>query len=152
DCDLFARNLPHPSHAWCHQMKVFISNSGKLSEQLAEALSDWLPKALQFIRPYFSSDIEKGAKWETEISENLKTSTICIIALTKESLKSSWVMFEAGAISSSHTKARICAILFDLKPIDVVGPLVHFQATEYSKDEIYKLVKTINASAEEDRR
>ena len=41
--------------------KVFISWSGSLSQKLGEALRNWLPSALQFVKPYFSpEDIEKG--------------------------------------------------------------------------------------------
>jgi hypothetical protein len=134
-------------------MKIFVSWSGDLSRQLAESLREWLPKALQYVKPYFTpSDTEKGSRWETEIIENLKTSKVCVIALTRESLDSNWVTFEAGAISSNHDKARICAILFDVRPVEVTGPLVHFQATEYSMDEIRKLLTTINNQADEDKR
>lgn len=134
-------------------MKVFISWSGNLSKQLAEALSKWLPRTLQYVKPYFSpDDIEKGARWDSEISEELKNSKVCIIALTRQCLDSKWIMFEAGAISTSHDKARVCAILFDVRPIDVEGPLQRFQATEFSKDDIRRLLETINSNAEDDRK
>ncbi|MCK5605193.1 hypothetical protein KAR91_25100 [Candidatus Pacearchaeota archaeon] len=46
--------------------KVFISWSGDLSRKLAQAVYDWLPGALQYVKPYFlPEDIEKGAKWDT---------------------------------------------------------------------------------------
>jgi TIR domain len=129
-------------------MRVFISWSGELSKQLAEAIRDWLPNVLQYVKPYFTvADTEKGARWENEISKQLEASNFCIIALTRESLNSNWIMFEAGAISRSVEKTRICAILFGIEPIDVKGPLAAFQATRFSKEEVCKLVKTINANA-----
>jgi hypothetical protein len=131
-------------------MKVFVSWSGDVSKQLAEVLSKWLPKTLQYVKPYFSpDDIEKGSRWDSEISQELKASKVCIVALTRRCLDSKWIMFEAGAISTSHDKARVCAILFDIKPTNVVGPLQSFQATEFSKDEIRRLLVTINSNAEE---
>ncbi len=53
--------------------KVFISWSGDLSRKLGEALRNWLPAALQYVKPYFSpDDIEKGAKWNSEIAKELE--------------------------------------------------------------------------------
>ncbi len=129
-------------------MQVFISWSGKLSERLGHALREWLPSTLQYVKPYFTpADIEKGAKWDSEISKKLEESNVCIIALTRESLGSSWVMFEAGAISRSVDKARVCAILFGIEPTDIQGPLERFQATRFSKEDIHRLLLTINSAA-----
>jgi hypothetical protein len=134
--------------AGAYSMRVFISWSGELSRQLAEAIREWLATTLPYVKPFFTpSDIEKGANWAQEISVQLKQSGFCVIALTPESLNSNWVMFEAGAISSSVDKPRICAILFDIEPTDLQGPLAAFQATRFSREDIYKLVKTINSNA-----
>jgi hypothetical protein len=74
-------------------MKVFISWSGERSKSFAEAIRNWLPLALQSAKPYFTpADIEKGAKWDNEISEQLEQSDICIIALTRDNLNSPWIM------------------------------------------------------------
>jgi hypothetical protein len=130
-------------------MRVFISWSGDLGKQLAAAIREWLPLMLQDVEPYFTpADIEKGAKWETEISKELDQSNFCIIALTRESLNSNWIMFEAGAISRSVEKARICAVLFGIEPTDLQGPLASFQWTKYLKEDIHKLVQTVNSSLE----
>jgi TIR domain len=89
-------------------MNVFISWSGEPSEQLAEAIREWLPDTLTYVEPFFSPrDIEKGANWVQEMTAKLKQSGFCITALTRESLNSNWIMFEAGAISSSVEKPRI---------------------------------------------
>jgi TIR domain len=134
--------------AGAYSMRVFISWSGELSKQLAEAVREWLATTLSYVKPFFTpSDIEKGANWGQEISVQLKQSSFCVIALTRESLNSNWVMFEAGAISSSVNKPRICAILFDIEPTDLQGPLAAFHATRFSREDIYKLVKTINSNA-----
>jgi TIR domain len=131
-------------------MRVFISWSGDRSHKLAQAIRNWLPSTLQYVKPYFTpADIEKGAKWDHEISKALEESNVCIIALTRESLSSQWIMFEAGAISRSVESSRVCAILFDLEITDVQGPLERFQATKFSKDEINRLLVTINSNAGE---
>jgi TIR domain len=129
-------------------MKVFISWSGELSRQLAGAIRDWLPTTLQYVKPYFSpADIEKGAKWENEISKELGVTNFCIIALTRESLNSKWIMFEAGAISRSVVKPLVSAILFDIQPADVEYPLATFQHTKFVKEDIRRLLKTTKAAA-----
>ena len=129
-------------------MRVFISWSGELSKQLASAIRDWLPTTLQYVKPYFTpADIEKEQSGNLEISEELGASSICIIALTRESLDSKWIMFEAGAISKSANNPRLCTVLFGIEPTDVQGPLERFQATKFSKDDIHQLLKTINSNA-----
>jgi hypothetical protein len=134
-------------------MRVFISWSGELSRQLGEAIRKWLPSALQHVRPYFSlEDIEKGANWASKIFEQLSGSAVCVIVLTRENLTSSWIMFEAGAISSRiDDKARVCPIIFDLEPTDLQGPLSHFQATHFAKVDIRKLFNTINSLSGENK-
>jgi hypothetical protein len=133
-------------------VRVFISWSGELSRELGEAIRDWLPSALQFVRPYFTpKDIEKGAKWASEISEALSASSVCIIVLTRDNLASSWIMFEAGAISSTIDKSRVCPIVFDLEPTDLQGPLSQFQVTRFVEADIRKLFNTINSQAGENK-
>src|SRR6516164_2994774 len=62
-------------------MKVFISWSGDRSKQLAEVIHWWLPNVLQFVKPYFTpADMEKGTRWDNEISKELGQSQIGIIA------------------------------------------------------------------------
>lgn len=52
-------------------MKVFIVWSGTRSFEIAKALNDWLPRVIQAVKPFFSHEIEKGAKWACEIDAAL---------------------------------------------------------------------------------
>lgn len=132
--------------------KVFISWSGELSQQLAEALRNWLPSALQFVKPYFSpEDIEKGAKWNSEISKELESSNIGVICLTRDNTEKPWILFEAGALSKTLEKSRVCTLLFDVDPTDVKGPLTSFQGTRFAKDDFKRLISVINAAAGDSR-
>jgi hypothetical protein len=82
--------------------QVFISWSGELSKKLAEAVREWLPATLQFVKPYFTPmDIEKGTRWVTDISGELSKSHAGIICLTRENIGSPWMCFEAGALSKN---------------------------------------------------
>lgn len=128
--------------------KVFISWSGELSKQLAEAIRNWIPGVLQFAKPYFTpDDIEKGAKWVSDISRELESSDIGLLCLTPDNTDKPWILFEAGALSKNFDAAHVCTILFNLEPTDLKGPLTSFQTTRFQKDDMRKLISTINNSA-----
>jgi hypothetical protein len=131
-------------------MKVFISWSGDRSKQLAEAIHWWLPHVMQFAKPYFTpSDIDKGKRWNNEISKELGQSQIGIITMTEENLTSPWIMFEAGAISKVVEEGLVCPIVFGIKTTDLVGPLKNFQAIAFNKAEVRQLLGTINKAGKE---
>jgi len=126
-------------------MRVFISWSGKRSQIVAEGLRDWLPCVIQLVRPWMSaSDLGKGARWSLEVAQELATSQLGIICLTPENLLSPWILFEAGALSKTLDQSLVCPYLFDLKPIELAGPLAQFQATSSTKDDTLKLLQNIN--------
>jgi hypothetical protein len=126
-------------------MKVFISWSGEHSKKLGEALKEWLPGVLQRVQPYFTpSDIEKGARWASEIAAELSNAQVGILCITRDNLHSDWVMFEAGALSKSLEKSHVCPILFGISNADLAGPLKQFQTTEFNRGEMHKLMATVN--------
>ena len=132
--------------------KVFISWSGDLSRRLGEALRKWLPAVLQYVKPYFTpDDIEKGAKWNTDIARELDEANIGLICLTRDNTEKAWILFEAGALSKSFEKSRVCTILFNLDTTDLRGPLTGFQTTRFNKEDIKRLVETINSAAGEEK-
>jgi len=129
--------------------KVFISWSGPISRQVAEALRDWLPSVVQAIQPYFSpDDIAKGSRWSKEIAQELESSSVGLICLTRDNLDAPWILFEAGALSKNLDRSRVCPILFGVRPADVKEPLAQFQCAEFSKDEMKKVVTTVNSQLE----
>lgn len=132
--------------------KVFISWSGPLSQKLGEALRNWLPSALQFVKPYFSpEDIEKGAKWGSEIAKELETANIGVICLTQDNTEKPWILFEAGALSKSLERSRVCTLLFGVDPSEVKGPLTSFQATRFIQEDFKRLFAAINSAAGDSR-
>lgn len=124
-------------------MKVFLSWSGKRSKYTAGVLCEWLPQVIQAVEPWTSSEIEKGARWGLEITEKLEQSKVGIICLTRENLNEPWILFEAGALSKTKD-AYVCTFLLDLRPTDIVQPLAQFQATQFKKEDVRKLLDTIN--------
>ena len=130
-------------------MNIFISWSGERSKNIAIALREWLPNVIQAIQPWMSdSDIDKGARWSSDIASKLEESVMGIICLTPENLEAPWILFEAGAISRTVGKTFVCPFLFQVEQSDISGPLVQFQFTKAIEDETKKLLLTINKALE----
>ena len=128
-------------------MDVFISWSGERSRAAAEALRGWLPKIINAIKPWLSSeDIDKGARWGTDVASRLEGAKAGIICLTPSNLHSDWILFEAGALSKTLKNTFVCPFLIGLEPSDVKPPLAQFQATKATKDDVLKLLKTLNSA------
>jgi len=127
-------------------MRVFVSWSGATSKALAEAVTEWLPKVIQSVRPFFSPDgIAKGSRWHGEIAKELENSHIGLLVVTRENMQAPWMLFEAGALAKSVAFSKIVPILFDLPLGDLEGPLAQFQSASFSKDEMKRLVRMINS-------
>jgi hypothetical protein len=124
-------------------MKVFLSWSDERSKKTAELFSEWLPQVIQAIEPWISNDIAKGARWSNEISLELEKSKIGIICLTPENLDNRWILFEAGALSKI-SESRVCTFLLDLTPSEIKPPLGQFHHTPFTKEDVLKLVRSIN--------
>lgn len=132
-------------------MKVFISWSGDRSRAAAEVLRHWFPSVLQAVRPYFSpDDVAKGSRWAAEIAKELDTSSVGLLVVTPENQEAPWLLFEAGALGKSLERSRVCPLLFGgMEPTDVKGPLVQFQAAQFSVDEMKRVVKMMNGELAE---
>lgn len=133
-------------------MKVFLSWSGDLSHKVALTLRDWLPSVIQSIEPYVSSeDIDKGARWSTDIASELADSSYGILCVTKENLHAPWLTFEAGALSKTMDKSYVSPFLFDIKRSEVNGPILQFQSTIFEKDDVKKLLVSLNKAGTEEQ-
>jgi hypothetical protein len=125
-------------------MKVFLSWSGELSHKVALTLRDWLPSVIQSIEPYVSSeDIDKGARWSTDIASELADSSYGILCVTKENIHAPWLTFEAGALSKTMDKSYVSPFLFDIKRSEVNGPILQFQSTVFEKEDVRKLLLSL---------
>lgn len=130
-------------------MKIFISWSGEFSQKVASALKEWMPCVIQSIEVFFSpDDIEKGEKWDGKISSELNDCKFGIVCLTNQNVNAPWVHFEAGALSKT-LDSKVSALMLNIKPSDIKGPLSRFQATKFDKEDFFKLLKTINNNNEQ---
>lgn len=124
-------------------MKVFISHSGHRSRAVAAALNEWLRRVIQVVKPFYSPEIEKGAKWSGEVDQALEGTSFGILCLTRDNLKSEWIHYEAGALSKT-ADALIWTFLLDVESSEVGQPLGKYQHTIAEKEDVRKLVQTIN--------
>lgn len=133
-------------------MQVFISWSGERSKLLAESLRAWLPKVIQTLNPWMSSqDIGAGARWLSEVSAILNKTNIGIICITPENQHNPWLLFEAGALSKTIEQTCVCPLVFEMTPGQIDGPLTQFQANSLDRTGIGMVLSTINAQLGERR-
>jgi hypothetical protein len=138
-------------------MNVFLSWSGKVSQEVATALRKWLPYMLHSIKPFMSSvDISKGDKWSDDLSHELRGAQHGIVCVTPFNIHKPWMNFESGALA--HLP-RLTPFLFRVNRAALGhSPLAQFQLTEFARDdgrsktEFYKLVESINSHLDESER
>lgn len=99
-------------------------------------------------RSIFSpEDIEKGDNWDKTISNELSQCNYGIICLTSDNTTAPWINFEAGAIAKS-LDSKITALMVNIKPSDIKGPLSRYQATKFEKSDFFQLISSINKALE----
>lgn len=131
-------------------MKIFISWSGQLSKQVADLLAKWIPDVLQHAKPWVSTqNLEKGRVWSEQIFQELNECSFGVSCVTKENRSAAWLLFEAGALSKGLQHNFVCPLAIDLDYGDVDQPLGAFNVTKPQKDDMLKLIKTINSSKPE---
>ena len=73
---------------------------------------------------------------------------MAVICVTPESLNAPWLLFEVGALSKALESSWVCPVLYGMEPTDVQGPLAQFQATRTTKDDMRRLLSTVNRRLE----
>lgn len=129
-------------------MKVFISWSGTRSRNTAALLHKWLPQLINEIDPWMSdNDLKAGGDWGQEIKQALDDAVFGIICVTPGNMVRPWLLFEAGALSRRVNDApnRVAPFLIGFQSkSDLPLPLARFQATEPTKDDMKKLLVSMN--------
>jgi len=130
-------------------MKIFISWSGERSRELACIFKELLPVIIQSVEPWMSEiDLDAGKRWSEDIATHLESSQFGIVCVTPENQASPWLNFEAGALSKKLNVGRVCPCLLKLGKSDLSGPLSQFQSVILNKEDIKKLIDSINTSQE----
>lgn len=125
------------------KMRVFLSWSGDCSHVVAQELKKWIPCLIDVDVFFSAEDIEKGENWPSSIVKELSSCSYGIVCLTKDNKDKPWINFEAGAISKA-LDSHLSALLIDIVPSDIQGPMKLYQATKFEKDDFFALIKSIN--------
>lgn len=80
----------------------------------------------------------------------MHASTYGLICLTKDNISAPWINFEAGALGKSIDKSRVSPFLFRIKRSEVEGPILQFQSTVFERDDVLKLLKSVNGACGSD--
>ena len=129
-------------------MRIFISWSGEksASQRFAEGLADWLENILPPVKPFYSTeDIKKGQAWFEKIAQELDASDFGILCLTPANFTSSWISFEAGAIAKKVGRGKVVPVVLGMAFADLKPPLSMFNGAMPTREDLLRLVKTINA-------
>lgn len=126
---------------------VFLSWSGELSRQIANKVKPWLESVHHGLEAFHSDEsIDKGIPWFGAVSDALAKSKFGLLILTRGNLDSAWLLFEAGALSKQLDQSRVHPILFQVELKELTGPLGQFQATTFNKEEMWRLLLSLNSS------
>lgn len=134
------------------RVKVFLSwsGSGSRSHAVAEGLHGWIQNVIHLAEPFISSDdILVGERWNDVLDRQLDSSGFGILCVTKKSLKSPWLLFEAGVLAGGYgTPKRVCPYLIDLGPDDLSPPLNRFNATVADEAGTFRMMRSLNETSD----
>lgn len=117
-------------------MRVILSWSGEVSHQVAVALHASLPRFLDNVEPWISSDdIASGSGWFSGLKDALDGAEAAIICVTRANMHSAWLHYEAGAVAAKVKRPFVCPYLLGLSPSELAGlPIHQYQCREATKD------------------
>jgi hypothetical protein len=121
--------------------KVFIAWSGRDGRSLGSSLNRRLKTIIPKIKVLFSPAFNPGAAWARSVQASIRSANYAIICVTKSSLDSRWINFEAGAAWKSLKQSNVCPLLLDIEPNDLKGPLELFQARQFNRGDFEDLCR-----------
>lgn len=113
--------------------RIFISWSGESGKQIASKLKEVLEEDIftGAINCFVSdTDIASGEDWWNKIKEELTSSNLGILCITKENTKAPWIYFEAGAMVGNNIHTIPLLFNCELSVLDKT-PLNHAQSVSF---------------------
>lgn len=126
---------------------IFISWSGNNSRIIANRLKQVIEKDIfnSKIKCFVSdSDIASGTDWWNKIKDELKSSKLGILCITKENIQASWIYYEAGALVGNDVPTTPLLFNCSIKNLEKT-PLTARQCIDFgSKRGFLKMISDIN--------
>ena len=131
-------------------MKIFISWSGKTSREIAVVLGDWIPSVIQAVETCVSpEENRKETGWVNEGSRELDHSSLAILCVVPGNIGEPWLNFEAGVLSKSMDVSKVIPLLIHVERSELDnGPLAQFPSAICEKNDMYRILETINGNME----
>ncbi|MGW0042267.1 TIR domain-containing protein [Rhodococcus sp. NPDC003348] len=118
-------------------LKVFTSWSGEFARDITRVIRNWLPQMLDRVDPWMSDvDIQAGTRALQVIEDKLNESEFGIIVVTTANQHSTWLNFEAGALSKRFEgrASRVVPVLVNFDSFyEIEGPIRQFQGVMLTK-------------------
>jgi hypothetical protein len=111
--------------------KLFLSWSGKESQQVAVAFNEALLDAIPRLHTWMSTENLQGSEeWFNELRRQLCSVDIGIVFLTGTNQSSCWLNLEAGAFLRliGGSRGGLCPVLLGITELPKDHPLSHIQA------------------------
>jgi hypothetical protein len=121
---------------------------------LAQALHGWLSDVIPAAQPFMSDEnIRSGQRWFGQVGGRLQKSDFAVLCITPNNINSTWMHFEAGAVSkNAAADSRVAALLLDVPTTMLQTPLSQFQHRAADRNGLLKLVLDIDEALGEQRR
>jgi len=126
--------------------RVFISWSSDdpRAKKIAESFQNWFNIVFkEKIDFFYSKDIAPGINSWAEIEKNLTDSKFAFFFLSRRTVKSSWVIFEAGCLRRLLDAGNAYFLLTDITVsdfIDLCPPLAGYQVSQINTENDIKTV------------
>ena len=129
-------------------LKIFISWSGKLAEEITAVFRGWLPRMFDHVDPWASTiDIDAGSRGLDEIKDRLNATSFGIVVVTTENYERPWLQFEAGALSKrlDSDSDRVIPVLVNFEDVNQIAgtPLGQFQRVLLNKEGVWRICRAI---------
>lgn len=123
---------------------MFIGYGGPKSRLVAHALREWLRCLSPDVEPWVSTlDLQPGGFWPIELASRLEQTRAGILCVTRDNTDSSWLNFEAGALSRSVESALVIPYAIDIDTAMIPTPIGHFQGVAANRRDTLRMVSRL---------